>query len=1034
MKKIIKEIGFGFICIIFTLLVFTNNIVINASDYVTYETINELFVTERYKPKIDDDFSGSKIIITLAKEYSGVNKKLNFNDFQTEMLIYVESENYDQSLYNQNICFKGIYDLMYFKKGISSLEVDNFRQIVLMELHKNSKEEVLIAIEELEKLEFVLAAEPYYNYIAFDNDSLYCNDTDYNLQWGLRYSHGIQIEDAWSLVGNGTLNNRICVGIFEDGIQSNHPDLRVVSGNTSGYSNHGTHVGGIIGAISNNEMGIAGVAQVNIALLNRSTFVESLTWAIDNDIRIVNASFYYGTLFGYSPANVNHVAAIQNYGLFGGIFIVASGNDGVDNDIDTHGKVQFPAGYANPLNFPQLTNIISVGASRSTGYKWIDSNYGKNSVHLFAPGEGIYSTLQGSTYGEMSGTSMAAPHVAGVAALLLSINPNLTVVQLKEAILESVTIPIIDDNNPLEDLCITDGRLNAYNAVKYVLQNFIDERMIDCYSKPEISTVFCNLQNYVFYKINISCNTSYKFVSNASYPINMTFYDEDLEVMSSITPTMSNNNCTGTIITTLTPGTYYLRVNYVSDSDTGNITTSFRPTTLSDGVELYIDANNNINTHIHKTIDNNYHTEGYYENISGAGFYKITLIEGSNVYYPAGTIKIYEDSARQYLIDKYDVTGMNIPAVSNEGENILYVFFPDICTYYFDITLPYSSYSSLVLRIERSDINNLDYSNTLLYSSFNPLFENVSSRTYFEEVTISHRSKFRIEISSNDTLYNLIPFYVFKKEGTTGYNPYDRYYNIQVSNSSFYLNTNQTSKVYIIILEAGTYYVGYNGNVLNKRLNCAIGRIVDYDASSLDSLVTDYATTEGFVLGSEVTFNGGLLQGTTITEGFTRCLYLMFEPGVEIPNSRLDYDWYSSNTNVATVSSYGTVLGLPVSNNTNVTIYAILREDPSVVYSINLTILNDTSVIPIEIESYMSYSYSAQNGTYQLALDSSNCPFPRISYYEYDIEVSTLYPDLVVSMNLWGYITSNGTGEATITGSYNLNSRVTLTVYLTITS
>ena len=564
--------------------------------------------------------------------------------------------------------------------------------------------------------------------------------------------------------------------------------------------------------------------------------------------------------------------------------------------------------------------------------------------------------------------------------------------------------------------------------------NSYDTINLSCHSKNKVITKSINSNEAVLYKINIDCNTSYSFTSSASQQINMALYDENLNIISGIIPTMTDNNCTSTMTTNLSPGVYYLITNFVSTNNSGTISTSFRPTTYSDGVELYLDTNNNINTHIHKTLDGNYHTEGYYENTTGAGFYKITLTQGSNVYYPEGAIKIYEDNTHLYLIDKFKVTGMEREAVSKEGENVLYVFFPDICTYYFDITLPYSSYLSLILRIERSDINNLDYSNTLLYSSFNPLFENVNSRTYFEEVTISHRSKFRIEISSNDTLYNLIPFYVFKKEETTGYNPYYRYHNVQVSTSSFSLNTNHFSTTYIIILDAGTYYIGYENNILNKRLNCAIGRIVDYDASSLDPLVTDYATTEGFVLGSEVTFNGGLLQGTTITEGFTRCLYLMFEPGVEIPNSRLDYDWYSSNTNVATVSSYGTVLGLPVSNNTNVTIYAILREDPSVVYSINLTILNDTSVIPIEIESYMSYSYSTHNGTYQLALDSSNCPFPRISYYEYDIDVSTLYPDLVVSMNLWGYITSNGTGEATITGSYNLNSRVTLTIYLTITS
>ena len=91
------------------------------------------------------------------------------------------------------------------------------------------------------------------------------------------------------------------------------------------YAGHGTHVAGIIGAISDNLIGIAGIAQVDIALLDRENFVSSICWAINNDIRVINASFYYGYIDSSgnkiltAPSN-SHAEAIENFGNAGGIF------------------------------------------------------------------------------------------------------------------------------------------------------------------------------------------------------------------------------------------------------------------------------------------------------------------------------------------------------------------------------------------------------------------------------------------------------------------------------------------------------------------------------------------------------------------------------------------------------------------------------------------------------------------------------------------------------------------------------------------
>ena len=144
----------------------------------------------------------------------------------------------------------------------------------------------------------------------------------------------------------------------------------------------------------------------------------------------------------------------------------------------------------------------------------------------------------------------------------------------------------------------------------------------------------------------------------------------------------------------------------------------------------------------------------------------------------------------------------------------------------------------------------------------------------------------------------------------------------------------------------------------------------------------------------------------------------------------IDYSWYSSDESKAMVTSYGTVLALPVEEDSTVTIYAIRKSDPSVIYYETFTILNDTEEDLIEIECNLSYSYSKKNGTYQLALNSTNCPYPMIQYYTWEVTDSG---DETVTIGNWGHVTSTGITEAIIVGTYELNPRVRLYINLNIT-
>lgn len=132
---------------------------------------------------------------------------------------------------------------------------------------------------------------------------------------------------------------------------------------------------------------------------------------------------------------------------------------------------------------------------------------------------------------------------------------------------------------------------------------------------------------------------------------------------------------------------------------------------------------------------------------------------------------------------------------------------------------------------------------------------------------------------------------------------------------------------------------------------------------------------------------------------------------------------------MATVTNYGTVLAMPVTEDTDVTIYAVLKDDHKVVYYRTFTVLNDEEDELIEIELNMSYSYNEENGTYQLELNNTNCPYPMIQYYSWNIVNNS---DETVTMNYWGEVTSTGISEVLIIGTYNLNSRVILNITLSI--
>ncbi len=244
---------------------------------------------------------------------------------------------------------------------------------------------------------------------------------------------------------------------------------------------HGTHVGGIVGAVRNNGVGMNGVAD-NVRLMSIRTVpngderdkdvANAIRYAVDNGASIINMSFGKGYSWnkGVVDAAVKH--AMKNDVLL----VHAAGNSSQNNDIsDNYPNDGFEKkGLFGPKNAKTWIEVGALNYKQGEDFPAPFSNYGKANVDLFAPGMSIYATTPDDQYAPLQGTSMASPVVAGVAAMLRSYFPSLSAKQVKE-ILMSTTMPLTDEvkvpgkdgvKMSFNSLSVSGGVVNAYKAVQ----------------------------------------------------------------------------------------------------------------------------------------------------------------------------------------------------------------------------------------------------------------------------------------------------------------------------------------------------------------------------------------------------------------------------------------------------------------------------------------------------------------------------------------------------------------------------------------
>lgn len=422
------------------------------------------------------------------------------------------------------IALLSVYSSLSFGKSVSGEWIVKFKTQSDYEnfVQQENFSDQLTLVEDLKNGFALVKGDPSNNFAQNDNiayiqpnfiyhaSSFNTDDPKFDNQWGMTK---IKAPEAWGYTRG---DKGVIVAVIDTGVDYEHEDLKEniwinedeIAGNgidddnngyiddtigwdfnqedndpmdetgsvwSGGNPGHGTHCAGNVGATGNNGIGISGAAQevsiMPIRFLGKdgsgttAMAIKAIKYAVDNGAQILNNSWgSEGTEGEQEDKALQEM--IQYSADHDVLFVAAAGNHSVNND--TASNAGFPASFDHD-------NIVSVAASTSSDELASFSCYGRKTVDIAAPGKAIYSTVPNNGYqsavipglATWDGTSMATPHVAGVAALLKAFKPTLTYKEIKNIILETV-----DKTSVLSGKISSGGRLNAEKALQYANEHY----------------------------------------------------------------------------------------------------------------------------------------------------------------------------------------------------------------------------------------------------------------------------------------------------------------------------------------------------------------------------------------------------------------------------------------------------------------------------------------------------------------------------------------------------------------------------------
>ncbi len=441
------------------------------------------------------------------------------------------------------------------------------------------------------------------------------NDASFSSLWGLHNTGqtggtpdaDIDAAEAWDTF---TGSSNVVIASIDTGVEYTHEDLAAnmwinpgeiagdgIDNDGNGYiddiygidafngdsdpmddHDHGTHTAGTFGAVGDNGIGVAGV-NWDVQIMALKFLGAGGTGPTSGAVEVINYMTMMKTQYGvnivvscnswggggYSQALVDSIQASINAGI---MFVAAAGNDGLNNDTFPH----YPSSY-------DLDGIISVAATDDDDQLASFSNYGATSVDLAAPGVGILSTVVGNGYASFNGTSMATPHVAGAAGMLMALHPEASLADIKEAILSTV-----DPIAALDGRMVTGGRLNLANALNSFASTAADDHGNEASNAtparvPDTVTGRINYEeDEDWFRFQATAGQTYVFTTGAGSlaDTTLTLVNSDQSTVLAFDDDSGLGRASKITWEAESSGIYYLKVAAFGDTDTGTYTLSLQ--------------------------------------------------------------------------------------------------------------------------------------------------------------------------------------------------------------------------------------------------------------------------------------------------------------------------------------------------------------------------------------------------------------------------------------------------------------------------
>lgn len=592
--------------------------------------------------------------------------------------------------------------------------------------------------------------------------------------------------------------------------------------------------------------------------------------------------------------------------------------------------------------------------------------------------------------------------------------------------------------NSIEGFCLEFNEINHICSSLYVNEVYSGEHQSFCPCCGNLidyeHDIHCRSDNYegninlpsgkkMLMKINVECPIQYEITASADNKVLMKIYNEDMSVRENGTPLELNN---GKHIVysypLLAKGTYYIEIYFDSNTSSGIINYEINPYTSTID---YISSDDEVDvlTHLHENKNE------FVISPSEPGLFLLELTAKVNNEYVNPHAEFVVKDIYGDVVQKVNISGHDHLAYSVDDSNNIMFYANRWCGYTVYLEVDDLEYQELTLTVNKiEDFIEFDIPNNDEYYSDNSMF--IGDFAYIYNLERIGTYDINIDYCGNQTSNML--FVIYEKNGDGNY-VYKNAYEINSTNDSIYFQdiVGNSKKLLLCVFDSE----GLGRLQIN---------IEKYNSSSF-TIITDPSVSTA---GSEVKLNGGALGATTITKGFTRICYL----GNDAPDSKsryLYYNWYSTNTNVATVSSYGTIMAVGVGTTT---IQCVYKANPSIIATLQITVTDYTGTEDINLNYGMdvrtggTISGTEVTSGFGFAIEVSESP--EVTMHVNKTRLICLGNDspssniqdftwvsnapTIASVSAYGTITANRSGAVTIIGTYKYNPNYIVEIYIEV--